>query len=121
MAKREILQVFVKSEVHKFMNAMDMADGGTKIFGGFFNKVMSKADNSNITVKDKETMITEGLKSDHIAFMRIGNRYGVKEGIMSLSNGKRFIFVPELKRDLEQKNIKEIKYGKGRKAKETIK
>lgn len=112
MAKQEILQIFVKSEVHRFMHAADMTDGGTKIFGGFYNKVMSKSDKSNITVKDKETMITETLKSDNVAFVRIGNRYGVKDNVLSLSNGKQFMFVPELKEELKRHKVKEISYDK---------
>ena len=112
MAKQEILQIFVESMAHKFMHAADMTDGGTKIFGSFVNKTMTKNDGSNITLKEKKAIITEGLKKDGIAFVRIGNRFGVKKGILSLSNGKQFMFIPELKEELKRHKVKEISYDR---------
>lgn len=106
------MQIFVKSMAHKFMHAADMTDGGTKIFGGFVDKTMTKNDRSNITVKDKEEMITEILKSDTVAFVRIGNRYGIKDNVLSLSNGTHFMFISELKKELKRHKVKEISYDR---------
>lgn len=104
------VKLFVKSEVDKYMQALDLGDRGKKIFGMWVDAKLTTT-KEEVTDYDIKRLIQVYLDKDRVYYCQIRNMYGFKsKEVHALSTGNAFIFVNDMKKALKENNVIEVVY-----------
>ena len=80
-----IIILFIEKEFNHIMDAVDLTDNGTKVFGDY------------VRVKSEKKGDVKKLVQMRIVAAYCDGEVAIKEGIKSLSDGERFIPVDDFK------------------------
>lgn len=102
------LQMFVKSEVHDFMQCTGFTDGDIKVLGTFKKFVMTSK--TPITKAKQKELITKIITSigEEVIYVQFGDFYCFSDDRYKMfSTGRKFVFKADILKSW--KHLKELK------------
>lgn len=101
------ITIFVANkELQDVMNAVDLTDNSTKLFGKF--KDIRYTTSTKIDDDYRKNLVRHLLEQENIGFVEFGDFFGFKSNLNTLSSGTNFIWVEDYKNNLKSIGMIEV-------------
>lgn len=94
-------------DLNKIMNAVDLTDNRTKVFGSFGDLTFTTT--SKVDETYKQNLVKKLIQLEEVYYAQCDSYFILKPGIHALSLGTHFIWVQDLRQQQLEVDMKEVK------------